>query len=94
MERRRSPGVLPSCDAGLIGLAVGHDFVMVFAAITLTATLVQAGSFTLMGLAPQYYPTIRRGVGIGAAVAPARTGAICGPAMTGFLLGVGLGRAK
>jgi hypothetical protein len=38
MERRRSPGVLPSCDAGLIGLAVRHDFVMVFAAITLAAT--------------------------------------------------------
>jgi hypothetical protein len=63
MERRRSPGVLLSCYAGLIGLAVGHDFVMVFAAITLAATLVQAGSFTLMGLASQYYPTIRRGVG-------------------------------
>jgi hypothetical protein len=64
MERRRSPGVLLSCYAGLIGLAVGHDFVMVFAAITLAATLVQAGSFTLMGLAPQYYPTIRRGIGM------------------------------
>ena len=44
-----------------------------------------------MGLAPQYYPTIRRGVGIGAAVVAVRTRAICGPAITGFLLGVGLG---
>jgi hypothetical protein len=79
MERRRSPGVLLSCYAGLIGLAVGHDFVMVFAAITLAATLVQAGSFTLMGLAPQYYPTIRRAIGIGAAVAPAGQGRSADP---------------
>jgi hypothetical protein len=54
MEWRRSPGVLLSCYAGLIagliGLAVGHDFV--FAAITLAGTLVQAGSFRLMGVAP------------------------------------------
>ncbi len=98
MERRRSSGVMLWCYAGLIagliGPAVGHDFVMVFAAITLAATLVQAGSFTLMGLAPQYYPTIRRGVGIGAAVAAARTGAVCGPAKSGFLSGVGFGPSQ
>lgn len=59
MERRRSPGV-PLFYAGLIGLEVGHDFVMVFAASsTLAATLGQAGSFTLMRLVPQYYPFSR-----------------------------------
>ena len=99
MERRRSPGVLLWCYAGLIaGLIylaeVGHDFAMLFAAITVAATLVQAGAFVLLGLAPQYYPTERRGVGIGAAVAAARIGAICGPAITGFLLGAGLGPSQ
>jgi MFS transporter, AAHS family, 3-hydroxyphenylpropionic acid transporter len=96
MQQRRSPGLLILCyaavAAGLVGLAqVGHDFAMALVAIAVPATLVQVLSFTLAGLAPQYYPTLVRGTGTGAAVGAARLGAICGPATVGFLLGAGLG---
>jgi AAHS family 3-hydroxyphenylpropionic acid transporter len=94
MQQRRL-GLLLLCYAGvavgLIGLAeVGHDFAMVLIAIAVPATLVQVASLTLAGLAPQYYPTLSRGTGTGAAVGAARLGAICGPAAIGFLLGTGM----
>ena len=99
MQKKRRPGLLLSCYAGiavgLIGLAeVGHELTMALIAIAVPATLVQAASFTLAGLAPQYYPTQSRGTGTGAAVGAARLGAICGPATTGFLLGAGLGPSQ
>jgi AAHS family 3-hydroxyphenylpropionic acid transporter len=76
---------------GLIALAeVGHDFAMTLIAIAVPGTFVQVASMTLAGLAPQYYPTLGRGTGTGAAVGAARLGAICGPAAIGFLLGTGL----
>jgi AAHS family 3-hydroxyphenylpropionic acid transporter len=95
MQQQRRPGLLLLCYAGvavgLIGLAeVGHELTLALIAIAVPTTLVQAASFTLAGLAPQYYPTQRRGTGTGAAVGAARLGAICGPATTGFLLGAGL----
>jgi len=95
MQRRRGFGLLLWCYAGvavgLIGLAeVGHDFGMALIAIAVPATLVQVASLTLAGLAPQFYPTLNRGTGTGAAVGAARLGAICGPAAIGFLLGMGL----
>jgi AAHS family 3-hydroxyphenylpropionic acid transporter len=95
MQRRRGFGLLLLCYAGvavgLIGLAqVGHDLTMALFAIAVPATLVQVASLTLAGLAPQYYPTLSRGTGTGAAVGAARLGAICGPAAIGFLLGAGL----
>ncbi len=58
--------------------------------LAVPATLVQVASLTLAGLAPQFYPTVSRGTGTGAAVGAARLGAICGPAAIGFLLGTGL----
>jgi AAHS family 3-hydroxyphenylpropionic acid transporter len=99
MQQRRSARLLLSCYVGTIigaiGVAeVGHNFAIAFTAIALIGTMVQAASLTLMGLAPQYYPTARRGVGTGAAIAAARLGAICGPAMTGLLLGAGLGSTQ
>jgi MFS transporter, AAHS family, 3-hydroxyphenylpropionic acid transporter len=99
MQQKRRPGLLLLCyagvAAGLIGLAeVGHELTMALIAIAVPATLVQAASFTLAGLAPQYYPTQCRGTGTGAAVGAARLGAICGPATTGFLLGAGLGPSQ
>ncbi len=99
MQQRRGFGLLLLCYAGvalgLIGLAeVGHDFAMALIAIAVPATLVQVASLTLAGLAPQYYPTLSRGTGTGAAVGAARLGAICGPAAVGFLLGAGLGPTK
>jgi MFS transporter, AAHS family, 3-hydroxyphenylpropionic acid transporter len=95
MQQRRGFGLLLLCYAGvavgLIGLAeVGHDFAMALIAIAVPATLVQVASLTLAGLAPQFYPTLSRGTGTGAAVGAARLGAICGPAAIGFLLGAGL----
>jgi AAHS family 3-hydroxyphenylpropionic acid transporter len=95
MRQRRGFGLLLLCYAGvavgLIGLAeVGHDFALALMAIAVPATLVQVASLTLAGLAPQYYPTLGRGTGTGAAVGAARLGAICGPAAIGFLLGTGL----
>jgi len=95
MQRRRGFGLLFLCYAGiavgLIGLAeVGRDFAMTLIAVAVPATLVQVASLTLAGLAPQYYPTLSRGTGTGAAVGAARLGAICGPAAIGFLLGAGL----
>jgi AAHS family 3-hydroxyphenylpropionic acid transporter len=95
MQQRRGFGLLLLCYAGvavgLIGLAeVGHDLAMALIAIAVPATLVQIASLTLAGLAPQYYPTLSRGTGTGAAVGAARLGAICGPAAIGFLLGAGL----
>jgi len=95
MQQQQRPGLLLLCYAGiavgLIGLAeVGHGLTMALIAIAVPATLVQAASFTLAGLAPQYYPAQCRGTGTGAAVGAARLGAICGPATTGFLLGAGL----
>jgi MFS transporter, AAHS family, 3-hydroxyphenylpropionic acid transporter len=99
MQRRRGPRPLLWCYAGvalgLIALAeVGHHFVLALIAIAVPATLVQAASCTLSGLAPQYYPTQSRGMGTGAAVSVARLGAICGPATMGFLLGAGLGPTR
>jgi MFS transporter, AAHS family, 3-hydroxyphenylpropionic acid transporter len=99
MQQQRSPGLLLLCYAGvavgLIGLAeVGQDFTMALIAIAVSAALVQAASFTLAGLAPQYYPTSCRGTGTGAAVGVARLGAICGPATMGFLIGAGLGPSQ
>jgi AAHS family 3-hydroxyphenylpropionic acid transporter len=99
MQQRRRPGLLLLCYAGvavgLIGLAeVGHAFAMALIAIAVSAALVQAASFTLAGLAPQYYPTSCRGTGTGAAVGAARLGAICGPATVGFLIGAGLGPSQ
>jgi hypothetical protein len=96
MRQRRRFGLLLWCYAGvavgLTGLAeVGHDFALALIAIAVPATLVQIASLTLAGLAPQYYPTMSRGTGTGAAVGIARLGAICGPAAIGFLLGAGLG---
>jgi len=96
MQQRRRPGLLLFCYAGvaigLIGLAeIGHDLAVTLIAIAVPATLIQAASFILAGLAPQYYPTPCRGTGTGAAVGAARMGAICGPAAVGFLLGAGLG---
>ena len=95
MQHRRGFGLLLLCYAGvavgLIGLAeVGHDFTTALIAIAVPATLVQVASLTLAGLAPQYYPTLSRGTGTGAAVGAARLGAICGPAAVGVLLGAGL----
>jgi MFS transporter, AAHS family, 3-hydroxyphenylpropionic acid transporter len=99
MQQQRSPGLLLLCYAGvavgLIGLAeVGQDFTMALIAIAVSAALIQAASFTLAGLAPQYYPTSCRGTGTGAAVGVARLGAICGPATMGFLIGAGLGPSQ
>jgi MFS transporter, AAHS family, 3-hydroxyphenylpropionic acid transporter len=96
IQQRRSPGLLLYCYAGvaigLIGLAeVGRNFTMALIAVAVPATLVQAASFTLAGLAPQYYPTATRGTGTGAAVGAARLGAISGPASVGFLISAGLG---
>jgi MFS transporter, AAHS family, 3-hydroxyphenylpropionic acid transporter len=95
MQQRRGFGLLLLCYAGaavgLIGLAeVGHDFAIALIAVAVPATLVQVASLTLAGLAPQYYPTLSRGTGTGAAVSVGRLGAICGPAAIGFLLGAGL----
>jgi predicted MFS family arabinose efflux permease len=99
MQRRRGPGLLLLCyagvAAGLVCLAeVGHEFAMALSAIAMSAALIQAASFTLAGLAPQYYPTSCRGTGTGAAVGAARLGAICGPATVGFLIGAGFGPSQ
>ena len=99
MQQQRGSGLLLLCYAGvavgLIGLAeVGQDFATALVAIAVSAALIQAASFTLAGLAPQYYPTSCRGTGTGAAVGVARLGAICGPATVGFLIGAGLGPSQ
>jgi AAHS family 3-hydroxyphenylpropionic acid transporter len=70
------------------------QFLIVAAAVFLLGCAVLAGQAFLYAMAPVSYPTLIRGIGVGAAVAFGRIGSIVGPKLGGALKAAGHGPSQ
>ena len=77
--------------ASLVPLAYLEGYVTMLVAATLVGFFMLGCQLILYAMAPEYYPTLMRGTGVGAAVAAGRVGSIAAPSMAGLLLGAGYG---
>ena len=75
---------------GVVGLAfaAAPASILTFAAVA--GFFILGSGYSLNGLAPAYYPTAARGLGIGASVAVGRAGSIVGPLLGGYILSGGI----
>ena len=78
---------------GLVGLGAAQGFWPVVAAGIVVGFFAIGGQLVLYTLAPNYYPTLSRATGVGAAVSFGRLGGISGPLAAGQLLALGLAPA-
>jgi MFS transporter, AAHS family, 3-hydroxyphenylpropionic acid transporter len=81
--------------ATLVALAhAPAQLAVVLALVFLMGCAVLAAQAFLYSMAPVPYPTLIRGVGVGAAVAIGRTGSIVGPKLGGYLKAAGFGYSQ
>lgn len=94
-------------DRGPRGIAVGVVYgvlilsLLVLARVTAVPVMLTGGfgagfcsigaQLVLYGIAPEFYPTLLRGTGVGAAVAVGRLGSVAGPVIAASILSAGLG---
>jgi AAHS family 3-hydroxyphenylpropionic acid transporter len=81
----------------LLIAALAHsssNFASIGTVVLLLGCGVMVAQAILYGVAPACYPTSIRGAGVGAAVAVGRIGSIIGPALAGFLKGLGHGSSQ
>lgn len=74
----------------ITGLGVVITVMTVFA----LGVAIMAGQAVLYALAPSFYPTLARGLGVGLAVAIGRIGSIVGPKYGGYLKAQGLNTSQ
>ena len=77
----------------LVLVALAHapaQLPVLLALVCLMGCAVLAAQAFLYSMAPALYPTLIRGVGVGAAVAIGRTGSIVGPKLGGYMKAAGL----
>jgi AAHS family 3-hydroxyphenylpropionic acid transporter len=95
MDRGKTRPALLAVYIGLVfslaALAYLQDFTLVLAAAFFAGVFALGGQLALYALAPQCYPTLIRGAGVGSAIAVGRLGSMTGPIVTGSLLKAGLG---
>jgi len=95
MDRGKTRPALLMVYIGLVfalaALAYMTEFNLVLAAAFFAGFFALGGQLCLYALAPQCYPTLIRGAGVGSAVAVGRLGSMTGPIVTGSLLKAGLG---
>jgi AAHS family 3-hydroxyphenylpropionic acid transporter len=72
-------------------LAAGDTGLVVLSASAAAGFFLLGAQYALYGVAPMFYPSAGRGLGIGATIAVGRLGSIVGPWAVGELLAVGLG---
>ena len=84
------------CGAAIvpsIGLAPG-SLIAVFGTIFLAGFFVAGAQIGLTALAVSFYPAAMRSTGVSWALGAGRIGAICGPLLAGWLLGLGWSTTK
>jgi len=80
--------------AALVALVLaGPSFLACGAAGLAVGFFISSAPLPLYGLAPGYYAVTMRGAGVGASVAVGRLGAVIGPLLAAWLLGLGAGVA-
>jgi AAHS family 3-hydroxyphenylpropionic acid transporter len=97
LDRWRVMALIVSMYLGTVGALVGLGFSTQFYSTMIAAFaagLFSIGSpLVLYALAPRFYPTSVRGMGVGAALAIGRLGAMSGPMVAGQMLATGSGAA-
>jgi AAHS family 3-hydroxyphenylpropionic acid transporter len=73
----------------LYGLSLASQFSTLLGLAFVAGFTVLGAQFALYGLSPRIYPEAGRGLGVGAAVAVGRLGAIAGPLIAGVMIGRG-----
>jgi AAHS family 4-hydroxybenzoate transporter-like MFS transporter len=66
----------------------GHSVATMFVVVALAGVGIVGGQAGVNALAATYYPTDLRSTGVGAGLGVGRTGAIAGPAVAGYLIGM------
>jgi AAHS family 4-hydroxybenzoate transporter-like MFS transporter len=79
--------VLASVNIYMIGQP-GHSVATMFLVVALAGVGVVGGQAGVNALAATYYPTDLRSTGVGAGLGIGRTGAIVGPTVAGYLIGM------
>jgi AAHS family 3-hydroxyphenylpropionic acid transporter len=76
---------------GLTALGVAGTFGAMLCAAFVAGFFVNGAQGVLYALAPNFYPTVIRGTGVGSAIAVGRLGAMSGPLVAGQMLALGVG---
>jgi AAHS family 3-hydroxyphenylpropionic acid transporter len=76
---------------GVTALGVAGTFGAMLCAAFVAGFFVNGAQGVLYALAPNFYPTVIRGTGVGSAIAVGRLGAMSGPLVAGQMLALGVG---